>query len=605
MYVSRLKVRGFRGIKSAEIVLGRHCVLVGANNAGKTTIIDAISLVLGRGDLRHRLFEYDFYGGSPTPSSRITITAVITGFDSNNPADYPDLFHHERGGVPMWWDTSDTMLHVEPENGRLLAVEVGFCARFDDELLEDEYLPYFVEDDGDPFLEEDLRRVRRGFIRDVGLFLVPARRTWDALWSFRSSLFRKVLESEKAVPGRSIRLLRDSLRQPSSRLEDEQPFTSLVQRLNRELDAFLRPETAELCFRPTAGDTPAVLDSIVPHVQSRAGIHLPIGHHGSGVVSLQTLLLLMEFGRRRREADDNFILAAEEPELHLHPGQHRRLVGRIRGVASQSIVTTHSPQIASFYRPSEILVVHTSRDGVLTAQPLLAPDERPERNPLIRLFTLYRAEVCEAVMNDVVVVPEGKTDFRWLRGLALESITAEGWDPTATEQAALPLGVLPTQSSSIIETVQMLMPAVPRLLPLLDGDVAGRQYIKRLRQLTSSPKRVVRWKNEWTIEDVVAWVLNAEDMNLGEVKHLLLDTDITPATLASSLRSDSLKSRWDQQEILAGLVGTSVARATRARRFLNGLAHIGLGTEPDSLFIQDARLSTAETEVWIFDPEGE
>jgi predicted ATP-dependent endonuclease of OLD family len=41
MHIARLKISGFRGVRSADITLGRHAVLVGPNNSGKTTIIES------------------------------------------------------------------------------------------------------------------------------------------------------------------------------------------------------------------------------------------------------------------------------------------------------------------------------------------------------------------------------------------------------------------------------------------------------------------------------------------------------------------------------------------------------------------------------------
>lgn len=38
MHVVHLKITGFRGVNSANIALGRHAVLVGPNNSGKTTL---------------------------------------------------------------------------------------------------------------------------------------------------------------------------------------------------------------------------------------------------------------------------------------------------------------------------------------------------------------------------------------------------------------------------------------------------------------------------------------------------------------------------------------------------------------------------------------
>ena len=46
MHIVRLKISGFRGVRSADITLGRHAVLVGPNNSGKTTVIEALASAL-------------------------------------------------------------------------------------------------------------------------------------------------------------------------------------------------------------------------------------------------------------------------------------------------------------------------------------------------------------------------------------------------------------------------------------------------------------------------------------------------------------------------------------------------------------------------------
>lgn len=63
MQVSHVSIKNFRGIKEASIHLSKHCVLIGDNNTGKTTVIEAIDLVLGP-DRLHRtpvIDEHDFY----------------------------------------------------------------------------------------------------------------------------------------------------------------------------------------------------------------------------------------------------------------------------------------------------------------------------------------------------------------------------------------------------------------------------------------------------------------------------------------------------------------------------------------------------------------
>ena len=47
MKVVRLTISNFRGIKSAELLFDGHTLMVGTNNVGKSTLCEALDLVLG------------------------------------------------------------------------------------------------------------------------------------------------------------------------------------------------------------------------------------------------------------------------------------------------------------------------------------------------------------------------------------------------------------------------------------------------------------------------------------------------------------------------------------------------------------------------------
>ena len=48
MQIAQLWIQNFRGIREARIAFGSHTVFIGPNNCGKTTIIEALALLLGR-----------------------------------------------------------------------------------------------------------------------------------------------------------------------------------------------------------------------------------------------------------------------------------------------------------------------------------------------------------------------------------------------------------------------------------------------------------------------------------------------------------------------------------------------------------------------------
>ena len=48
MYLNRLEIGNFRGIRSARIELDETTVLIGENDSGKTAILEAIEKVLSQ-----------------------------------------------------------------------------------------------------------------------------------------------------------------------------------------------------------------------------------------------------------------------------------------------------------------------------------------------------------------------------------------------------------------------------------------------------------------------------------------------------------------------------------------------------------------------------
>ena len=65
MNICKITIENFRGIKSASFTLEGNHVFVGDNNSGKSTIFEAIDLVMGPERLARRpvIDEHDFYAG--------------------------------------------------------------------------------------------------------------------------------------------------------------------------------------------------------------------------------------------------------------------------------------------------------------------------------------------------------------------------------------------------------------------------------------------------------------------------------------------------------------------------------------------------------------
>lgn len=332
-------------------------------------------------------------------------------------------------------------------------------------------------------------------------------------------------------------------------------------------------QEGHLAYRPTALDTLSVLQSLVPHVQRADGSFLPFARHGAGMVSLQAFLIVLAFAEQRRKQGKNFILAAQEPELHLHPALHRKLVNRIRSLSRQSIITTHSPVVAASYRPESALFVR-NESGTLSVQ-ALQTGSPPVTDRVRKLYREKREALYEALMGAVLIIPEGETDYDWIR---LWQRVAEASDVVAENCPVSPIAVIPTQDSAVVDTFSEINRFRPDALPVLDGDPQGGVYETELAAL--KPRRIARYGTDAAVECLSAWIIQPCLGEPGPVLEALL-----PDPAKRSLKDlqnaliDMKKDRY-QRENLAWECADCPASALRAGQFIGDLGRLGSSGTP-------------------------
>jgi putative ATP-dependent endonuclease of OLD family len=605
MRIAALTIQNFRGVVEGKIQFGKHSVLVGPNNVGKTTIIEALALVLGRDRLVRRLTEHDFFGSAPDETTRILIVATLVDCEDDDPSRHRSWFGAEKG-VEKWFDGSTSAVHANRTKEQWqLAVQIGFAARFDLASLEAETVRFFVDDEddvGDPFDEDShIRPLRTSALQEVGFYLASATRTWDRWMSFSSELFRQVIATTGGLPAQAVRNERARVWSPQDRLEDAPGLSQLVANVNSEL-ANIMAVAPKLELRLTTTDSEGVLQAIVPHFQRGSGPTLPAGRQGAGLSSLQSLLLLMQFGSARQEKDQCFILAVEEPELHVPPSQQKRLINRLNAVCNQTIVTTHSPVIASMFPPQDVLFVR-NKSGNLAARSLAAAPAVEMTNHEQHLFFGWRDRFVTALMHDIVLIPEGVSDASWLDAVQTAIELRQGWDMADEPSTRFGtfVGVVPTADAKVVETFAIVRAAHDEVFCLVDGDDAGDRYLDGLKVASTAPGTVVRWPDGWAIEDVIIWFAKADASAALDA----INTAISePSTDYAALRVLLLKSKSYlpvQKAVAAALASNSLCRA-RMTNLLNEMADVGRGIQQDYALLAKRPDSSSATTVWDLRP---
>lgn len=612
MKLLALSIRGFRGVQEADLRFGQHDVLVGPNGAGKSTIIDALSLVFGRTGLVRDLTEHDFYGSAPEATSRIRIVATLAGFDGDDPV-HNDMWFRAGRAVPKWWNSSTGQ--AEPASGehaKTLCAQVAFAARFDLEELAIESIRYFHDDDDivDPFLDDAVQSIPTRLFDDIGFYVLMARRTWGGAVSFASELFRKTVATVGGIPAQTVLQERDRLRAPADPLEETDDLSPLVERMNRQL-AGLLPDAPRFQLRLTATDSESLLRALVPHYAAGEGVSLPVGRHGMGLLSLQTFILLLELGRERVRKGKPFLLAMEEPELHIPPGMQRRLISQAVSIADQTVCTSHSPRVAAYYPAPSVQILDRDREH-LTATPMLpAPLGASATNARRKLFQDDRARLVEALMHHRVLIPEGRSEYEWFRLLSDVLETGDiALDTPDTDTPAFGtvIGVVPTHDGAVADVYDALRTLRRGLVPFVDGDNAGAEKIAQVHRSDTVPKLCLRWRDGWTMEDAIGWMLQGnEDAALAELQPRIdrefESVDDLVCLFKVQTGGSRLKTDYLAYEEVAWTIGRLPECQSRAAVLLKAITLATLGRAEGCDMIQkDDEQSTEDTTVLRIEP---
>ena len=594
MRVTSLAIENFRGVREGLIQFKKNTVLIGANNAGKTTVIEALALLLGRDRLIRELTEHDFYGSCPQPIDRIKLVATIADFVGDDPEQNSDWFRDGRA-VVKWLDETTGAVHNLRDNLQWrLCCQIALQARFDHDSLAVETIRYFQDHDHpfDPFSDDAPVPIPAKLIQQLGYYLVRASRTWDKVFSWGSELFKRTVNAAAAQPSASLLVERDRLRAPDQPIERDPQLAPLIERVNTELGRSFPDAAVQL--RLTATDSRSVMEAVSAHFTTPDGPSIPASRQGSGLVSMQGLMLLLELGRARAAGGDGFLMALEEPELHLPPAAQQQLVHRVQALATQTFTTTHSPLVASMGDPTSVLVLR-KHAGVLSAEQFLEAPLLPDaQNWTRRFFQHSRVDVLAALLQPMVLVPEGKADFHLLRVVLRPLMLTEGWVSLMLRPFGIDVGVVPTEDAKVVEIHQAMARVHHRTCCLVDGDGQGLMYATSLRALPSPPAAIVRWHDGAMIEDAIGWILVADEPAVMTGLTAALSDDLaTVADVVTYLKQKKVD--LVAYEAIAEAIAENQSCRARAAELFGALAAACAGTATER-FVQDV------DGVWVFQP---
>lgn len=407
MQIVRVRIENFRGVRQAVIELDGTVVFLGDNNTGKSTVLEAIELAIGADRLSRTqaIDEHDFFGGDyqardGQPGKKIVVEVVISDLDDQLCTKFRNNLEFWR---PATQDIAADLVSAAAPNTKP-AVRIRFEGAYDADADEFTAKTWFAV----PRTDQDtpLAECRSGDKREFGFLHLRALRTGSrALSMERGSLLDVILRTYE-VRTRMWEGLLDGLRNLDVVGANDPEFGKILTDIRDAMREIVPGEWADAphlrVSELTREDLRRVLKSFL--ATGVPGYAAPFQHQGSGTINALVLAMLGLIAQRRQ---GRVIFAMEEPELSLPPHVQKRVVDKVRELASQALFTSHSPYVIEQFSPEQMTVMTRDSTGLLNAARVVLPN-----NLKLKVFRDgFRTRFCEALLARRVLVVEGKTEL--------------------------------------------------------------------------------------------------------------------------------------------------------------------------------------------------
>jgi putative ATP-dependent endonuclease of the OLD family len=438
MQVARIHIENFRGIKDTSLDLTKHAVLLGDNNTGKTTVLEALDLALGPDRLNRTppIDEHDFYQGryatktkKPTPGGVGAVevegandapaaaepqagadVAADEGLQIRIDVTIVDLTEEQRnrfGDYIEFWDKDARKLYqeAEPEGVDAAnispALRVTFFGKYDEDEDDFEGKTFYtssLEAGGapDPFSKKDKQVC--GF-----LYLRSVRTGSRALSLERGSLLDIILRLKEVRP----QMWEGAIEKISGFSVAEDPslgISGVLQSINTALKKYVPKEWGIEPHLKVSNLTREHLRKVITaFIATGDGSHAaPFYRQGTGTINMLVLAMLSQIAQDKQ----NVIFAMEEPETAIPPYAQKRIIHEVRKLASQTLFTSHSPYVLEEFSLDDTVILSRDTAGTLKQSQVVLPDSVK----LKRYRQEFRTRFCEGLLARRILIAEGATE---------------------------------------------------------------------------------------------------------------------------------------------------------------------------------------------------
>ena len=377
MRITAVNIRNFRGIKSLDLELGPVTVLIGENNSGKTSVLDALRLCLRDLGPRRRLvfdaLDFHLADSNAEPSSADPIHIEVVFADSPNEPWDDDLVR--RLGRLRVLQVDSTESH---------SVRLRVDCVYDHAARDFAQNWSFLDLDGEKLARVPANALPR-LQQEIRYFYLTALRDASRHFDARGPFWRPFLKDSQLSPERKAEI-EDKLREVNELVVSSHESFSQVQAGLHNVQSVVPLASGEaVSIEAVPGRMFDMLARAQVQLGTTTGATIPLGRHGEGTQSLAVLMLFSAF--LEAHEDGAAVLALEEPEAHLHPSAIRALWTLVHNFTGQKLISTHSGELLADTDICEVRRLARTSDGIKAFRVhkgLLTPEETRKFNYHVR-----------------------------------------------------------------------------------------------------------------------------------------------------------------------------------------------------------------------------
>lgn len=344
--IKEIRIRNFRAFKSIDIDLTNNTVLIGANNVGKTSLLQAIQIALGG---IKRVSSEDIYikADEVLPKDRkaiIDILMVPVDENKNEINEFDDVWFEHFG-------------ELRSENANDLSQFVAIRTIISFDMIKGEYelekkglIEWTKSENVEIYQDYKKSRITDKILQAIPVFYMDAKRDISSEMKEKTSYWGKMV-TDIGLNENDIEKMEGVLDSINNEIINKSTVLKHLSKNLSEISVTVDSEEDSVKINPVSRKIRDLNRGINITFKDKDSESFPISNHGMGTRSWITFLTLVAYVTWKVEQmkDEKIpyhpIILLEEPESHLHPHAQRQIFKQMNNMLGQKIISSHSPMI--------------------------------------------------------------------------------------------------------------------------------------------------------------------------------------------------------------------------------------------------------------------